>query len=185
MTGSTIAESSTWIESASCFYLSWISFLAWCRNKSNILTRDNVQKYSSLQAPQSDFTRAYENLRGENLTTAGPYTINIVFNSLVCVTQVLVQRTADNRNTSNIVQIEVTYGTSNRTELKASDGTIVTLRSPENDPTITEKSLRCNIQGIDVKVLKTADKDKPSFTRLMVIGCFTPSSWIVFRISRL
>lgn len=135
-----------------------------------------MEKYSSLQAPLSDFTRAYENARGENLTTSGPYTINLVFNSLVCVTDVLVQRTALDRKTSNIVQIEVTYRTSNRTELKTSDGTIVTLRSPENDPTITEKSLRCNIQGIDVKVLKTADNDKPSFVRLMVIGCNPTSS---------
>jgi hypothetical protein len=134
-----------------------------------------MKKYSSSQAPLSDFSRAYENMRGENLTTSGPYTINMVFNNLVCVSDVLVQRTASDRKTSNVVQIEVKYRTSNGSELKAPDGAAVVLRSLENDPTITEKSLRCNIQGIDVKVLKTADNEKPSSVRLMVTGCYPTS----------
>ena len=137
-----------------------------------------MQKYSSLQAPLSDFSRAYENMRGENLTTTGPYTINMVFNNHVCVSDVLVQRTAPDRKTSNVVQIEITYTTSNGTTMRTSEGKTLVLRSPDNDPTITEKSLRCDVKGIDVKVLKTDDNATPSFVRLMVIGCYGPSSLI-------
>ena len=133
-----------------------------------------MQKYSSSQAPQSNFSRAYENMPGENLTTPGPYTINMVFSKQICVSDVLVQRSAPDRETSNIVQIEVNYRTSNGTEMTTSDGKILVLTSPKTDPTVTEKSLRCNIQGIDVKVLKTDDSQKPSFARLVVIGCYGP-----------
>ena len=148
--------------------------LAFCP-KSNILTRANVQIFSSPAAPFSDFSRAYQNMRGENLITSGPYIINIFFNNHICVSDVIVQRTAPGRDTSNVEQIEISYKSSDRTELKNPDGTSLVLRSPIDNPTVTDDPIRCKVQGIDVRVLKTTNANKPSFVRLMVIGCYAPS----------
>ncbi|CAF4894723.1 unnamed protein product [Rotaria sp. Silwood1] len=145
----------------------------WCP-KTNILTRSNMQTYASPSAPFSDFSRAYENMRGEDLTTEGPYIINLFFNNHICVSDVLIQRTAPGRKISNVAKIEVSYKTSNKTDLKTSDGNTIVLQSPDDNPTVTENQLRCNIQGIDVKILKTTDQNKPSSVRLMVIGCYGP-----------
>ena len=123
----------------------------------------------------SDFSRAYEGLRGENLTTSGPYTVNIVFTNRVCVSEVLIQRTALTRGTSNVAQIEVVYKTVNGTDLKASDGSTIVLQSPRNTPTVTEKTPRCDVYGIDLRILNTDDNAKPINVRAMVMGCDTPS----------
>ncbi|CAM4973900.1 unnamed protein product [Rotaria socialis] len=58
--------------------------------KTNILTRTNMQQFSSPAAPLSDFSRAYANMRGEDLTNA-PYKIYMFFNNVICVSDVLVQ----------------------------------------------------------------------------------------------
>ena len=124
----------------------------------------------------SDFSRAYEGLRGENLTTPGPYTVNINFLNRVCVSEVLIQRTALSRGTSNVAQIEVVYKTANGTDLKASDGNTLVLKSPANIPTVTETSPRCDVYGIDLRILNTDDKGAPVSVRAMVMGCDTPST---------
>ncbi|CAF4275432.1 unnamed protein product, partial [Rotaria sp. Silwood2] len=147
--------------------------------KTNILTRANMRTYSSHAAPLSDFSRAYENMRGEDLTTEGPYIINLFFNNHICVSDVLVQRTALGRQPSNVAKIEVSYKTSDKTDLKTSDGKTIVIQSPDDNPTVTENQLRCNIQGIDVKILKTTDQNKPSFVRLMVIGCYGSISTVL------
>ena len=138
-----------------------------------------MQKYSSPAAPTSDFSRAYENMRGEDLTTAGPYIINMFFNNHICVSDVLVQRTSPGRQTSNVAMIQVTYKTSDNTYLKTSDGNTIVLQSPSDNPIVTEDQLRCNIQGIDVAILKTTDQKKPSFVRLIVDGCYAPSKTVL------
>lgn len=149
--------------------------LAWCQ-KTNILTRVNMQTFSSPAAPFSDFSRAYENMRGEQLTTDGPYIINLFFNNEVCISDVLIQRAAPGHQTSNVEKIEISYKTGNKTDLKNPDGTLLVLQSPDSDPTVTESQLRCNVQGINVKILKTTDNNKPSFVRLMVLGCSASSN---------
>jgi hypothetical protein len=155
----------------------------WCP-KTNILTPDNMYKYSSPAAPTSDFSRAYEDMRGENLQLE-PYIINAFFNNLICVSEVRVQRTAPARNTSNVAKIEIHYKTSNGTDVKNSDGTTLVLQSPDDNPTINEESLRCNIQGIIVKILNTTDQKPPSFVRLMVEGCYGPSKSFLFNNKRI
>jgi hypothetical protein len=146
------------------------SCLGWCP-KSNLLTRTNVQKFTSAQVQFSDFSRAYENMAGEKLTSKGPYTINIVFTNLICVSEVLIQKTASYRRTSNVAQIELVYKTVNGTNLESSNGETLILQSPRNNPIITESSPRCNIQGVDIRILKTDDDMPPSSVRVMVMGC--------------
>ncbi|CAF4215767.1 unnamed protein product, partial [Rotaria magnacalcarata] len=145
---------------------------AWCP-ETNILTRANMQEFSSPAAPFSDFSRAYENMRGENLTEK-PYIINMFFNNAICVSDVLVQRTAPGQKTSNVAQIEVSYKTPENTDLTTTDGNLIVLQSPANNPTVTESQLRCNIQGIEVTILATTDQNPPSFVRLIVDGCYGP-----------
>ncbi|CAM4985052.1 unnamed protein product, partial [Rotaria socialis] len=141
--------------------------------KTNILTRTNMQQFSSPAAPLSDFSRAYANMRGEDLTNA-PYKIYMFFNNVICVSDVLVQVTAPGRSTSNVAQIEVSYKTSDGSDLKSANGSPIVLQSPVNNPTVTEIPLRCNIQGINVRILGTADQKPPSFVRLIVDGCYGP-----------
>ena len=129
---------------------------------------------TSNSAPFSDLSRIYEGMRGEDLTQA-PYIVDANFNNLICVTDVSVQRTAPGRNDSNVAQIQISYTTSNGTNVLASDGKVLVLQSPDNNPTITEQSLRCNIQGIQFQILKTTDQKPPSFVRLIVDGCYAPS----------
>ncbi len=129
---------------------------------------------TSNSAPLSDLSRIYENMRGEDLTQA-PYIVNANFNNHICVSEVLVQRTATGRNDSNVAQIEISYTTANGTNVLMHDGKVLTLQSSDNNPTIIERSIRCNIQGIQFKILKTTDQKPPSFVRLMVIGCYAPS----------
>jgi hypothetical protein len=147
-------------------------FLAfWCDN--NILTQQTVYNITSKSAPFSDFSRIFEGSPGENLTVA-PYIINVNFKNLICVTKSLVQRQAYGRKDSNVAQIQITYTTTNGTSVLGSDGKVLTLTSPDDDPTIVEPSVRCNIEGIQFTILKTTDKLQPLFVRLMVIGCFAP-----------
>ncbi|CAF3672957.1 unnamed protein product, partial [Rotaria socialis] len=141
--------------------------------KTNILTRTNMQQFSSPAAPLSDFSRAYANMRGEDLTNA-PYKIYMFFNNVICVSDVLVQITAPGRSTSNVAQIEVSYKTSDGSDLKSANGSPIVLQSPVNNPTVTEIPLRCNIQGINVTILGTTDQKPPSFVRLIVDGCYGP-----------
>ena len=131
-----------------------------------------MQTFSSSSAPFSDFSHAYENMRGENLIGERPYIINLFFNSRICVSDVLVQREAPGRQTSNVAQIEISYRFSNKSKLTTTDGNTLVIRSPDNHPIVTENQFRCNIQGIDVKILKTTDEKYPSFVRLMVFGCY-------------
>ena len=108
--------------------------------------------------------------------TKAPYIVNVNFNSPICLTESLVQVTAPNRRNSNVAQIQITYTTSNGTNVLGSNGKVLTLTSPDNNPTIIEPSLRCDVQGIQFTILKTTDKLSPSFVRLMVIGCYAPSN---------
>ena len=128
-------------------------------------------KFSSPQAPFSDFSRAYENLRGENLTSAGPYTINIVFTNQICVSEVLIQQAALGRGSSNVAQIEVAYKSYNGSYLRTPTGENLVLQSSKTTPAITENPPRCNIQGIDVRILSTNGNAFPYNVRVMVIGC--------------
>ncbi|CAF4966026.1 unnamed protein product, partial [Rotaria socialis] len=77
------------------------------------------------------------------------------FNNVICVSDVLVQVTAPGRSTSNVAQIEVSYKTSDGSDLKSANGSSIVLQSPVNNPTVTEIPLRCNIQGINVTILGT------------------------------
>ncbi|CAF4728283.1 unnamed protein product, partial [Rotaria socialis] len=63
---------------------------------------------------------------------------------------------------------------SDGSDLKSANGSPITLQSPVNNPTVTEIPLRCNIQGINVRILGTADQKPPSFVRLIVDGCYGP-----------
>ena len=130
-------------------------------------------KYFSAQASfMSDFSQAYENLRGENLISPGPYIINLIFGNTICVSQVLVQVTAPNRKPSNVAKIQISYKAANGSVLTTADGkTTLVLTSPDNDPTVNETSPRCNVKGIDVTILNTTDKAAPAFVRLKVMGC--------------
>ena len=130
---------------------------------------------TSDSVPFSDLSRIYENQRGEDFLVS-PYVVNLNFNNPICVTDVLVQRTAPNRNTSNVAKIAVRYRTANGSNLVTADGRPRVSQSPDNNPTVTEDSLRCDIQGIQVTILNTADQRQPSFVRLMVIGCYAPSN---------
>jgi hypothetical protein len=118
-------------------------------------------------------------MRGEDLTIE-PYLVYATFNSPICVSDVLVQRTAPGRMDSNVAQIEISYINSNGSNVLTSDGKILTLQSPPNNPTITEQSLRCDIQEIIFKILKTTDQKSPSFVRLEVLGCYQPSKHFLF-----
>ncbi|CAF0925338.1 unnamed protein product [Rotaria sordida] len=147
---------------------------SWC-SPTNILTPGNMQTYSSPAAPFSDFSRAYENMQGEKLTEE-PYIINAFFSNPICVSEVRVQQEAPRYKPSNIAKIEVSYKTSDKTDLKTSDGNKIVLQSPDDNATVIENQLRCNVQGVDVKILKTTDENKPSFVRVMVLGCNAPIS---------
>jgi hypothetical protein len=125
-------------------------------------------------APFSDFSQIYENMIGENLTRE-PYIINANFNDQICVSDVFVQKKATNRADSNVAKIEISYRTSNGSDVLTSDGKILVLQSPDTEPIVREQSLRCNIQGIRIKILNTIDQKQPSFVRLEVIGCYAPS----------
>jgi hypothetical protein len=130
-----------------------------------------VRKFSSPQAPFSDFSRAYENMRGENLTSTGPYTINVVFANQVCVSEVLIQQEAPGRSSSNVAQIEIVYKNFNDTNVRAPNGEILVLKSSRDTPRITENQPRCNIQGIDIRILSTSNNAFPYNVRAMVMGC--------------
>lgn len=132
----------------------------------------------------SDLSRIYENQRGEDFLVS-PYVVNLNFNNPICVTDVLVQRTASNRSTSNAAKIAVRYRTTNGTDSVGPDGRPLVLQSPDNNPAITENSLRCDIQGIQVTILNTTDQRPPSFVRLMVIGCYAPSTIPIFDLKNL
>ncbi len=132
---------------------------------------------TSNAAPLSDFSRIYENMRGEDLTQQ-PYTINFNFNNQICVSEVLLQRIAPNRNDSNVAKIAISYTTSNGSYVLTSDGQKLVLQSPDNDPTIREQTLRCNIQGIQLTILNMTNNKRPAFVRVLVIGCYGPSKQI-------
>jgi hypothetical protein len=138
-----------------------------------------MYNFTSPSTSSLTFTRAYENMRGEDLTIE-PYLVYATFNTPICVSDVLVQRTALGRKDSNVAQIEINYINSNGSNVLTSDGKILTLQSPADNPTITEKSLRCDIQEIIFKILKTTDQKSPSFVRLEVIGCYQPSKHFSF-----
>lgn len=137
----------------------------------------NLLNITSPSVVLSDLSRIYENLRGEDFIIP-PYVINLNFNNLICVTDVLVQRTAPNRNPSNAAKIAVRYRTSNGSEVLGSDGRALVLQSSDNNPMITEDALRCDIQGIQVTILNTTDQRSPSFVRLIVNGCYAPSNYL-------
>jgi hypothetical protein len=125
-------------------------------------------------------SRAYENKVGENLN-ALPSVINILFNDPICVSDVLVQQIVPKYNTSNVAQIQVSYNLTNGTQLKTPDGKLFTIRSSDNLPAISETPMRCDIQGIDVTILKTFDKNLPSWVRLKVMGCYGQSKRFLFK----
>lgn len=139
------------------------------------MTRTNLFNLTSVSAPFSDLSRIYENLRGEDFIIP-PYVINLNFNNIICVTDILVQQTAPNRNPTNAAKIAVRYRTSNGSEVLAPDGRVLTLQSPDNNPTIIEDSLRCDIQGVQITILNTTDQRSPSFVRLIINGCYAPSN---------
>jgi hypothetical protein len=131
-------------------------------------------KFSSSRALFSDFSQAYEGLAGEKLTAPGPFIINAVFVSSICVSEVLIQRTALNRKTSNVLKIQVTYKMTNGTDVTNPNGTLVTLSSPDNDPTVIESSIRCDVKEVDVQILNTTGNADPTAVRVMVVGCVAP-----------
>ena len=133
-----------------------------------------MEKFSSPAAPFSDFTQAYEDLKGENLRLGYDQVINAVFNNHICVSDVSVQVNATGRSSSNVAQIEVSYLNVNRSDLLDADGTKVVLRSSLNNPTIVEQSMRCGILGVNVKILRTSDQQAPKAVRVMVEGCYKP-----------
>lgn len=142
-----------------------------------------MNKFSSPAADVfSDFTRAYENKRGEKLTGNAPYLINIVFKNHICVSNVLVQQNAPGQQPSNVAKIEVSYKVNDTTPLTTADGQPIVLQSADNEPIVRENQIRCGIHGIDVQILKLAYGDKPSNVRLIVMGCFEPSkqTWLMF-----
>jgi hypothetical protein len=143
--------------------------------KINILTDGIISKYFSKQAPFSDFTKAYANARGENLTSPGPYIVNMVFTTPICVSEVLVQQTALGRGTSNVAQIELVYKDKLGNNIMSPTGDVTKLRSPVNNPTIIEPTPRCNIYGIDVQILQTTDGRYPINVRFMILGCYAPA----------
>jgi len=132
---------------------------------------------TSNAAPLSDFSSIYASMQGKNLTKE-PYIINFNFNNEICVSEVLVQRTAPNKHNSNVAKIAISYTTNNGSYVLASDGEKLVLQSPDNDPTIQEQTLRCNIQGIQLTILNTTDQKPPYFVRVKVIGCYQPSKTI-------
>ncbi len=148
--------------------------LDWC-TKTNILTRDNVVRFSSKQVARGvSFSNAYENMAGENLTRIDAY-VDIVFGNHICVSEVLVQTTAPDRRPSNVAQIELVYKDMSEANIKSHDGDVIVLRSPEDNPVITESGMRCGIYGITVKILRTTNGDTPRNVRFMVTGCYAPS----------
>lgn len=160
--------------SFAAYTLPFFALIVWCP-KSNILTRFNMFNITSNSVLLSDLSRIYEGQRGEDFLVA-PHVIELNFNNPICVTDILVQRTAPSRTASNAAKIAVRYRTSNGTNVVTPDGRPLVLQSPDNNPTITEDSLRCDIQGIQVTILNTTDQRQPSFVRLMVIGCYAPSN---------
>ena len=151
-------------------------FLAWCP-KSNILTPYNVIKFFSAQTFFTDFSRAYENMRGENLTLNGPYTINIQFKNHICVSEIIIQKFAQNQPSSNVAQIEVTYKSFNGTDLRALNGSTLLFKSSEKDPIIVEMQPRCGVHGMDIQIMKTDDNKNPKNVRVMVMGCYAPRKY--------
>lgn len=139
-----------------------------------MLTRFNVLKYSSPQVLFSDFSRAYENMRGENLTMSGPFFVNVLFNQDICVSEILIQKQAKDQPASNVAQIRAVYKTFNGSTLKKPDGSVLMLESPRFNPWIIEDQIICGIQGIDIEIMATDDNTNPRNVRVLVLGCFTP-----------
>ena len=137
-------------------------------------------KFFSTRALFSDFTQAYEGLAGEKLTSPGPFIINAIFVNSICVSEVLIQRTAPNRKTSNVLKIKVTYKMANGTDITNPNGTLLTLSSPDNDPTVIESSVRCDITEVDVQILNTTGNADPTAVRVMVVGCLSPGKLFLF-----
>jgi len=138
-------------------------------------------KYTSPEKTRfSDFSKAYKDHAGENLTQSTNYTIEASFKSHICVSDIYVQVNATNYPSSNVAQIQVSYVTMNGTVLTASDGTPLLLQSADDNPTVTEKQLRCGIQTINVKILNTTDQKPPSAVRMVVDGCYSPGRKTIF-----
>ncbi len=144
-------------------------------NKTNILTSINLYNLTSHSALFSDFSNIYEDMKGENLTQA-PYIINFNFNNHICVSEVDIQTQTTRYKdfNSNVAKIEVSYTTPNGSDVFTSNGEKLLLQSPDNNPTIYEQPMRCNIQGIKLQILNITNQKQPSNVRVRVLGCYAP-----------
>lgn len=144
---------------------------------------ENVADY---QAPNDlvDLSKAYENKRGVNFALQQNPTIRAYFRNNVSISTVALQPTFENR-TTNILKFRVFYVTwDDKPYVDPRTGNVLTYTSADGDPTLTiQHDIIPDLKGLNLTILETSG-GLPRFFRLMVLGCFKGSLFILFAFHR-
>lgn len=141
-------------------------------DKRNILIYEYVKTFTANNTKKFGFAYAYKGMKGEDFKVANEHPVRAVFKKPVCVSEVAVERFVTGLPTSNVVQIEVSYLNAEDKDVTTADGRKVVLQSTDKNATVFEEKMRCDVQTVNIKLLKTDDGQPPSAVRIVINGCY-------------